>query len=98
MAEVSIRDYLDIRIKSLEDKIDSLSAFNAQHFQLSELAIKKAEESMTIRLNSMNKYNDRIQKLEMSGSFSAGKMWMVMATFAAVPTIIALVAFIRSFS
>jgi len=40
--------------------------------------------------------NHRIRKLEEAGAFSSGRMWMVMAGFALVPTIIAIIAmFIR---
>uniref|UniRef100_A0A6M3IXC0 Uncharacterized protein n=1 Tax=viral metagenome TaxID=1070528 RepID=A0A6M3IXC0_9ZZZZ len=120
MNDVSLRDYVDTRISSLEDKIDSLSRFTAQHFLLSEAAVKKAEESMLIRLEGMNEFRaqireervtyaakvdllnmekliyNRLKSLEEARAFSAGKMWVVMVGFAAIPTILALIAlFIR---
>ena len=120
MMDDAIRDYIDTRIKNVEDKLDSQKEFNAMHFDLNENAIRKAEDSMTNRLEGMNEFRDQlreergllaskeyvqsrveslardIKKLEMTGSFSSGKMWMVMALFAAIPTIIALIAFVRS--
>lgn len=119
MNDVSLRDYVDTRIKSLEDKIDGLSEFSAQHFKFNELAIKKAEDSMLARLATMNGFqvqlreervnfatkeelmnldksnNARVKKLEEANVFSAGKMWMVMAIFAAIPIVIALFALLR---
>ncbi len=114
--DVSLRDYLETCLKSLEDKIENQSEFIAQHFELNEKAIKKAEEAMQIRLEGMNEFRSqinmermnyltrdnysviheelckRVEKLETTNSFSAGKMWMVMAGFAAIPTILALLA------
>jgi hypothetical protein len=114
--EVPLRDYMELLIKGLEAKLDAQSKFNAQHFGLNEIAIKKSEEAMLLRLENMNKFREQIQgergalatkewvgimseglctrldKLENNSAFSAGKMWMVMAIFAAVPTVIALIA------
>ncbi len=120
---VSLRDYIDTRIKNVESQIKSLSEFNAQHFYLNEEAIKKSEQAMTVRLEGMNEFreqinkersdyvtketlnvivenretkfgivNKRLEKLEITNAFSAGKMWVVMAAFAIVPTIIALIS------
>ncbi len=118
--EVSLQEYIDIRIKSIERQIEDLSRFTAQHFELSERANEKAKEVMEIRLEGMNEFRSqidkertsyatkemverevrlagaRIKRLEMSNSFSSGRMWMAMAGFAIVPTIISLIAFIRS--
>ena len=108
LQDISLRDYIDIRIKSVEDKLDAQSRFSAQYFALNEVALKKAEEAMLVRLEGLNYvtreqlskidkcFEDRIRRIEMSGSFSSGKLWMVMAAFAAIPTIIALLAFVRS--
>jgi hypothetical protein len=144
--EVSLRDYIDIRFKSVDDKLTSQSKYIEQHFELNELAIKKAEESMLQRLEGMNEFraqikdergdlatkesvesiklecaefaskelvtnsanaikeslaststalDKRIKALENANSFSAGKLWMFMALFAAIPTILALVALFR---
>ena len=141
--QVSLKDYIDIRIKGLDEKLNSQAAFNLQHFTLNEMAIKKAEESMLQRLESMNEFRaqikdergslatkdalesvrdstdtrlkllerssenlvtkeylntvteKRIKTLETANAFSAGKLWMVMAAFAVIPTIIALVALFK---
>lgn len=117
--EISIRDYIDLRIKNVEDKINSLSIYLTQHFELNEKAIKKAEEDMTVRLEGMNEFRSqinsersnyvtrellekdkettdtRLKLLEKANAFSAGKMWVVMAGFAIVPTIISLIAIFR---
>jgi hypothetical protein len=114
--EVSLRDYMELCMKGLDDKIDAQTRLMTQHFQLNEQAIKKAEDSMTLRLESMNQFraqlteersslatkewsqdnmkilSGRLDKLENISSFSAGKMWMVMAIFAAIPTILAVIA------
>ncbi len=117
--EVSLRDYVDLRIKNVEDKLDGQSKYMAQHFQLNELAIKKAEESMLTRLEGMNQFreqlnleratyvtkealiasmaerNSRLKTLETANAFSAGKLWMIMAIFAAIPTILAVIALFK---
>ncbi len=114
------RDYIDTRIRNVEDKLDFQKEFNALHFELNEKAILKAENSMTLRLEGMNDFRDqltneregyatkeatelllqaydsRLGKLENASSFSAGRLWMVMAIFAAIPTVIALIAYFRS--
>jgi len=117
--DVTLLEYIDVRIRSLEDKIEALSKYNAQHFDLNEKAIRKAEEAMLIRLETMNEFraqinqerisyatkdsvnllwdafDSRLKKLENANAFSAGKLWMVMAGFAAIPTILALIALFR---
>lgn len=123
---ISIRDYFDLAIQRVEDQISALKEFEAQHFQLNELAIRKAEESMTNRLEGMNEFRlqlkdertnlitkdvcekvrdgqvveserleTRLKVLERANAFSSGRLWMVMAFFAAIPTILALVALFR---
>ncbi len=89
--EVSLRDYLDTRIKSLEIQLENLSRFETQHFQLNELAFKKTEDSFKLCLDVMEV---RVKKLEMASAFSSGKMWMVMAFFASIPTILAVIALV----
>jgi uncharacterized coiled-coil protein SlyX len=120
MTDVPLREYIESRINSLEDKIISQSKYIEQHFELNERAIKKAEEAMLVRLETMNEFraqinkertdyvtkealavcekntDARLKKLEMAGSFSAGRMWVVMAAFAAIPTILAIISlFVR---
>jgi len=116
--EVPLRDYLEARIKNVEDKIDALTQLNAQRFSLNELAIKKTEDVILLRLESMNQfkeqmsaekakyatkesmasvleaYDSRLKRLELANSFSAGKMWTVMAGFAAIPTVISVIALV----
>jgi hypothetical protein len=147
--DVPIRDYMDIRFKSVDDKLNAQSKYIEQHFELNELAIKKAEESMLQRLEGMNEFraqikdergsyatkemvesiklectefaskesvtnsataikesiaasstalDKRLKVLENANSFSAGKLWMFMALFAAIPTILALIALFRKSS
>jgi DNA repair exonuclease SbcCD ATPase subunit len=114
--DVTIKDYVGALIKNLEDKIDAQSKFTAQHFQLNEIAIKKAEDSMTARLEGMNEFREqlkeergslatkehlesmtasfdaRLKTIENANSFAAGKNWIIMSLFAAIPTVLALIA------
>lgn len=118
--DVSLRDYMEAKFRNVEDKLDSQKEFNKLHFDLNEKAIKKAEDSMTTRLESMNEFrnqikeergnyatkehistlektiDNRIKPLETANAFTAGKLWVVMTIFAAIPTIIAIIAFIRT--
>ncbi len=98
--EVTLRDYIDLRINGVEDKLNSQMQFFIQHFELTALALEKSEKDAAIRKESrdliLKTMEVRMQNLETTNSFSAGKMWMVMAGFAAIPTILALVAFFRS--
>ena len=59
--EVSLRDYMESRFKSVDDKLNSQSKYIEQHFELNELAIKKAEESMLTRLEGMNEFRAQIK-------------------------------------
>jgi hypothetical protein len=145
--DVTLREYLTSLIQNIEDKLDAQAEYTMQHFKLNELAIKKAEDSMTMRLESMNEFREQLQNerqllatkenldsvskdfenrirsyeearadyatkenlvtqggaldlrlksLERANSFSSGKLWMVMAGFATIPTILALIAMFRS--
>ncbi len=118
MSEVTLKEYIDSRIKSLELQIESLARFNSQHFELNEKAIQKAEEAMLVRLDNMNEFraqinqeranyatkesvavtqkvvDKRLNGLEQANAFSAGKMWMVIAGFTVIPTIIAIIALV----
>jgi len=120
MNDISLRDYIDSRLKSEREHLDSILKLVTQHFDLNEKALKKAEEAMLIRLSQMNEFREQINKersdyltkesfssiedgidkrikaLENANSFSAGRMWAVMAGFALIPTILALIAlFVR---
>ena len=116
MSDITLRDYIDIRISSVENSIESLQEYIQQHFELNEKAVKLANESMLTRLETMNEFRAQILEeranlatkddlcnvydkidarlcpLEESKAFSSGKMWVVMAIFAAVPTVLALIA------
>ncbi len=118
MNNISLRDYFDMRIRNVEDKLEAQAQFMAQHFQLNEMAIKKAEDSMTLRLVGLNEWREqnkderevlatkealvsiaealdkRLLILEKGSAFSAGKLWMVMAGFVAIPIIISIIALI----
>jgi hypothetical protein len=119
MSDVSLRDYIDSRITSLQTNINDLRAYIEQHFLLNDKALKLANESMLARLETMNgfraqikeergnlatkehlvalhkEFDSRITSLETAKAFSAGKMWVVMAIFAGIPTILALIALFK---
>jgi len=70
-------------------RLDSMNQFREQiNMERGDYVTK---EMQAIRAKAVD---DRLQKLEMASSFSSGKMWMVMAGFAAVPTIVGLAALI----
>lgn len=60
--DVSLRDYIEVRINGVEDKLSALERFQEQHFHLNELAIKKAEDSMTLRLDSLNEFRSQLRE------------------------------------
>ena len=119
MSEITLRDYIDTRISSIESSILGLKEYIIQHFELNDKAVKLANESMLTRLESMNEFraqireervnlatkddvvttydklNARLCPLEQAKAFSSGKMWMVMVIFAAIPTVLALIALFR---
>jgi hypothetical protein len=55
-----LNNIIEEKFKGVENKLDSNQAYNAQHFQLNELAIKKAEDSMTVRLENMNEFRAQL--------------------------------------
>ena len=68
---ISLRQYVDIVSKGLRDQIDglatqialSLDAHNKAHereHQMTETAVVKAEEAMTMRLEQMNEFRSQI--------------------------------------
>jgi len=111
MDDIDFKKYFELMVNSLEKRFE-------QKFCASEKALKKAEDSLLVRLESMNEFraqinsernlfitkesvaqiveavDRRIKKLEMAEAFSSGKMWMVMAIFASIPTAIGLAALI----
>ena len=62
MDDVSLRDYIDLRLKNEREHIDSILKMITQHFDLNEKALKKAEDSVLIRLEHMNDFRAQINK------------------------------------
>jgi hypothetical protein len=58
--ECPLNSLYDEKFKLIHVKLDDNKAFEAQHFQLNELAIKKAEDSMTVRLDNMNEFRAQL--------------------------------------
>jgi hypothetical protein len=100
MADVSLQDYIDQRTNSIDQSIKDLRIYLQDHFNMNDRALKLAREEMDLKIKKLETdykgVNDRVVCLETSKAFSAGKMWMVMAGFAAIPTIIGIIAFIRT--
>lgn len=68
-------------------RLESMNEFRAQ--------IREERANLATKddvITCYDKLDSRICPLEASKAFSAGKMWMVMAIFAAIPTILALIA------
>lgn len=51
---------IEEKFKGIEDKLNQQGKFIEQHFALNELAIKKAEDSMTTRLENMNEFRAQL--------------------------------------
>jgi len=62
MKDVSLRDYIDTRLKGIELQIEAQGKFISQHFILNEKAIQKAEEATGIRLDKINGFRAQINK------------------------------------
>jgi len=96
MSDVSLKEYIDVRTISIEKNISDLRLYIQQHFELNDKALKLAEKSLDSRFQEIdrncNNINGRVKDLETTRAFSAGKMWMVMAIFAGIPTVLALIA------
>ena len=76
--------------ESMLTRLESMNEFRAQiREERANLATKEDIANMYTRLDY------RVNCLEEARAFSSGKMWMVMAIFAAVPTILALIALFR---
>jgi len=68
-------------------RLEGMNEFRAQiKEERANLATKEHLKAVEDRLCS------RIVPLETAKAFSAGKMWMVMAIFAGIPTVLALIA------
>ncbi len=59
--EVTLKEYLDERFKSLELQIESQSRLQNQHNILNELAIKTAKENTDARLAQMNEFREQMK-------------------------------------
>ncbi len=59
--EVTLKEYLDERFKSLELQIESQSRLQNQHNILNELAIKTAKENTDTRLAQMNEFREQMK-------------------------------------
>ena len=96
MTEVPFRDYLDAKLEVIVGKIDALTISNEGHFKANELGISRNEITISktaeITALKLESINNRLNSLEMARSFSSGKMWMVMALFAGIPTVLAVIA------
>jgi len=96
MSDVSLKEYIDVRTISIEKNIADLRLYIQQHFELNDKALKLAEKSLDSRFQEIdrncNNIDGRVKDLETTRAFSAGKMWMVMAIFAGIPTVLALIA------
>lgn len=96
MADVSLQDYIDQKTGSIEKSITDLRSYLKDHFDMNDRALKLAREEMDLKIKKIEAdckdVNNRVVCLETSKAFSAGKMWMVMAIFAGIPTILALIA------
>lgn len=78
---------LKLANEAMLTRLETMNEFRAQ--------IKEERGSMATKENLCTleeRMDQRITPLEASKAFSAGKMWMVMAIFAAIPTILALIA------
>lgn len=99
MAEVSLQDYIDQRTNAIQDSIKDLRTYITDHFGMNDKALELAREEMSLKINKIendcNGIHERVVCLETTKAFSAGKMWMVMAIFAAIPTILALIALFK---
>lgn len=68
-------------------RLESMNEFRAQ--------IKEERANLATKddvITTYDKLNNRLCPLEESRAFSAGRMWMVMAIFAAIPTVLAIIA------
>jgi len=93
-----LKDNIDLRFdlndkavelanESILARLESMNEFRAQ--------IKEERGNLATKedvVSTYDKLDARLCPLEESRAFSSGKMWMVMAIFAAVPTILALIA------
>jgi hypothetical protein len=101
MNDVSLREYLEMRLdgvekaikKSEESMLTRMAGMNEFREQINkERGDYVTKELFAVRNEAVDK---RMGKLEQASSFSAGKMWMVMAFFALVPTIIGVIALVN---
>ena len=89
---ISLKEYID-------SSVNGLKAYFTQHFELNDTALKLANDGLFLELKEIRNdcvdISKRVKALEESKAFSAGKTKMVMALFAAIPTVLALIALFR---
>ena len=78
---------LKLSNESMLTRLESMNEFRSQIRE--ERANLATKEDI---INCHDRLNARICPLEEAKAFSSGKMWMVMALFAAIPTALALIA------
>jgi len=78
---------LELAEHALTLRLESMNEFREQINK--ERGTYATKETLTLLLDT---FDSRLKKLEMANAFASGKMWMVMAGFVAIPTIIALIA------
>jgi len=81
------KDALQLANESMLARLESMNEFRAQIKE--ERANLATKGDVTV---VYDKLNGRLCPLEEAKAFSAGKMWMVMAIFAGIPTVLALIA------
>jgi len=100
---ITTKEYLDARCSGIElqlrttekhlgERIEALSDYVCDHFEIEEETREVWEKRATETLKLID---TRVKELELAKSFSAGKMWMMMAILASIPTILAIIALFR---
>ena len=97
----SLKDYMQQHFE-MDDRALQLAndAMLARLESMNEFRAQIREERVNLAtkediINCHDRLNARICPLEEAKAFSSGKMWMVMVLFAAVPTVLALIALFR---
>lgn len=96
--DVTLREYIESRIDGIETAIQKAEeALNIRLEHMNEFREQISRErgqylTKEVYEEHQKAVDERLKNLEMAGSFSSGKMWMVMAGFALIPTVIAIIA------
>jgi len=97
---ITIKEFFDTRCAGIEyqlkvteehlsERIDALSDYVCDYFELEREAREAWEKQTT---DTLRLIDARVKELELSRSFSAGKVWMIMALLALIPTVLAIIA------